>query len=90
MFALQVPKQSSRFIPTKLSPLIINDLHSKSWDLLISDIRIINKSAQEVAQCCATSCALVYSSRLMSDVVMYAQGYPHFSVQILVSDGSLV
>ncbi|MEZ2875843.1 hypothetical protein [Pseudomonas lundensis] len=41
------------------------------------------KSAQEVAQYCATSCALVYSSRFIWIVAMYPHSYPHLSAQLL-------
>ena len=39
------------------------------------------KSAQEVAQWCATSCALVYRASYICATAMCAQGYPHFSAQ---------
>ncbi|WP_426248159.1 hypothetical protein, partial [Pseudomonas sp. TWR3-1-1] len=45
---------------------------------------------QEVAQCCATSCALVYSSRFMSAVAMYPHGYPHLSAQLLAHHGYML
>ncbi|WP_218840127.1 hypothetical protein, partial [Pseudomonas lundensis] len=41
------------------------------------------KSAQEVAQYCATSCALVYSPRFICTVAMYPHSYPHLSAQLL-------
>ncbi|MGO2288578.1 hypothetical protein, partial [Pseudomonas lundensis] len=41
------------------------------------------KSAQEVAQYCATSCALVYSSRFICTMAMYPHSYPHLSAQLL-------
>ena len=41
------------------------------------------KSAQEVAQYCATSCALVDSSRFIYALGMYPHSYPHLSAQLL-------